>query len=56
MIAFLILRDSVTGPLNESTLMLIIILRETTKSVFTASESPICLLLEADALLKHNAM
>lgn len=44
------------GRLNEGTLMLIIILRETTESVFTASESPICLLLEADALLKLNAM
>jgi len=35
MIAFLIRRDSVTGLLNESTLMLIIILCETTESVYS---------------------
>jgi len=38
MIAFLIRRDSVTGLLNESTLMLIIILCETTESVYSQRE------------------
>lgn len=57
MIALLIRGDSVAGLLNESTFKLIIILCETTESVFTAGETSIRLPLEADALLKnYNAM